>query len=106
MSGSAAPSKGSLYGLPARTTTPRADRNRLETLGAGLRRRRRLLLDEELGDPVDDRRDDDEVDHPADEVAVLDRIRAREPDLRVAPLAAGQDHTDDGHQQIVDDAGD
>src|SRR5438445_4659711 len=40
---------------------------------------------------------DEEVDHASGEIAVLDRILARERELRRAPLAARKDEPDHGH---------
>src|SRR5216684_1394029 len=70
----------------------RRGRHHLQALRAGLGvgRRRGRLLQDRLGDEVHDQRDDDEVEEAAEQVAVLDRVAARERDGRVAPLAAGQ----------------
>src|SRR5207253_11319450 len=94
------------HGRGAGAALSRGRRDRFQALRAALRRRRRGgLLQERLGEQEDHQRDDEEVDHASGEIAVLDRILARERELRGAPLAAGKDEPDHGHQHVLHDAG-
>src|SRR5216684_7031499 len=70
----------------------RRGRHHLQALRAGLGvgRRRGRLLQDRLGDEVHDQRDDDEVEEAAEQVAVLDRVAARERDGRVCHSPPGR----------------